>query len=338
VKLASHQRCAIAALAAVITVGFAGCGSSSGSTSERGGSSAAPVTMSVAIDPWIGYAPWYIAQSKGYDVKNGVKLDFVDFVEDKDLEAAVASGQLDSTHGLMSTALRFEGANIPIKVALFQDASTTAGALIASHGISTIQGLKGKNVAIEEGGIGDILFRLALKDAGMSASDVHILNIPSAQAGAALIAGRVDAAYTYEPYLSAARSKGDFTTVIEDGAYPGVSSDVWEISDSFAKDHPAAVTGALRAWSEAVDYIRANPDQALALIADKYQTDVASLKASLAGIKLYNTSESLTFMNTQFVPLASRVKAILDEQGTLTGNPDPSALLDTTFAQQAAAG
>src|SRR2546430_2077116 len=113
--------------------------------------------MTVAIDPWIGYGPWYIDQAKGFDTANGVKLKFVNFAEDKEFDSAVISGRLDSTHALLAQALRYTQKAIPVKVVLFQDISVTADAILAKKSIHSVRELKGKTVGVEKGGGGESL-------------------------------------------------------------------------------------------------------------------------------------------------------------------------------------
>jgi len=36
----------------------------------------------MGTEPWIGYAPWYIAQQEGYFTKYGLKVNIVNFEEE----------------------------------------------------------------------------------------------------------------------------------------------------------------------------------------------------------------------------------------------------------------
>src|SRR5262249_51485268 len=77
--------------------------------------------------PWIGYGQWEVARQRGLFAKNGLaKVEFVTFTEDKDLNAALASGKVDAadlpTHGAM--ALVSQG--VPIKAVMLEDFSLTA--------------------------------------------------------------------------------------------------------------------------------------------------------------------------------------------------------------------
>ena len=76
--------------------------------------------------------------------------------------------------------------------------------MISDGSVTDIKGLKGKQVAYEEGTTSDILLNYALAQNGMTINDIQKVPMPAADAGAALIAGKVPVAVTYEPYLTLA--------------------------------------------------------------------------------------------------------------------------------------
>src|SRR5690606_15228991 len=113
-------------------------------------------------------------------------------------------GELDMANVATHTAMAIAAAGVPIKVVALLDVSTTADAIIADDTVATVADLKGKPVAYEEGTTSDILLNYALAQVGMSTADIQRVPMPAADAGAALIGGRVPVAVTYEPYLSLA--------------------------------------------------------------------------------------------------------------------------------------
>ncbi len=57
-----------------------------------------PGVFKLAIQPWLGYGMWYIAKEKGFFKANGLEdVELVNFVEDKDMGAAIASGRLSAS-------------------------------------------------------------------------------------------------------------------------------------------------------------------------------------------------------------------------------------------------
>lgn len=336
-QVGSRRGRALAALLLVIAAALAivtasSLASPSGARVHR----ATPVQMTVAIDPWIGYGPWYIAKSKGYDTANGVNLKFVKFAEDKEFDAAVVSGRLSSTHALLAQALIYAQKAIPVKVVLFQDISVTADAILANKSIHSIRDLKGKTVGVEKGGGGESLLYKALQKAGMSFKDVKVLNIPAADGPAALVSGRVVADATYEPYIShlQASTHNEFHKIAVAGEFPGLISDLWLVSDSFAKAHPDAVLGALRAWNEGVNFFRTNKSAALSIMGKAASTDPKTLALSLNGVKLYDDRQSLAFMKTKLLPLLTETATLQRALGNFKGSVDEQTVFDTSWLQR----
>ena len=335
----SRRRVSVAVLAvaaAAVAAGIAGV-ASAGARSAR--PSAEPTVIRMGIEPWIGYGPWWIADAQGFDTQNGCDIQITNFTTDADINSAFASGQLDVSNIATHTGLRFIGAGLPVKVVLFEDVSTKADAILAGPGTDSVADMAGKSVAFEEGTTSDLLLRYALEQNGMSIDDVEVVPIPAADAGAAAIAGRVDVAVTYEPYLTAAlKQDPDFKLIYTAGERPGLISDILVANADFAQENPDALVCALKAWGQAVDFYNANTDEAQRIIAEKVGAKPEELKESFAGVELYGLDDSAEFLDTQFVELANQIKEILKQQESLEGDPDPASVLDTSYLEQARGG
>src|SRR5258708_33031819 len=74
------------------------CGSSSGTSSSGSRSASRNGSFTMAISPWIGYGPGYIAQKQGFFAKEGGKVNLVNFSADAPLLAALARGKVDGSN------------------------------------------------------------------------------------------------------------------------------------------------------------------------------------------------------------------------------------------------
>src|SRR5947207_380627 len=194
--------------------------------------SADVVTINMGTEPWIGYGPWWVAKAKGFDKANGINLNMINFTTDADRESAFAGGKTDMsnvpTHAL---AKILNAGSRTFKTILFEDISMTADAMIGPKDITSIKQLRGKKVAFEAGTTSDILLRYGLMKNGMTIKDIKVVPLAAADAGAALVAGRVNIAVTYEPYLTAAIQHGKGLHIIYAGAArPGLISDCLIVS------------------------------------------------------------------------------------------------------------
>ena len=163
-------------------------------------------------------------------------VEVVNFTTDADINAALASGQLQCGNIATHTAMAFAAAGLP-----HQDrraARRLDDRRCHDHrrlGRVRSTDLKGKQVAYEEGTTSDILLNYALAQNGMTIADIEKVPMPAADAGTALIAGKVPVAVTYEPYLTPRH--GSRTTrckmLYSAGENPGLISDVFVVREEF---------------------------------------------------------------------------------------------------------
>lgn len=227
----------IATATAAAALVLVGCSSAPASSGESAVSpNAETVTVRMGIQPWIGYAQWHVAQAKDMLAAQGIELELIELKSDSEQSAAFASGRIDVDNIAAHTALLLKAQDVDLKIIMVEDSSTTADALLARSGITTVDQLKGMKVAYEQGATSDLLLHAALKAHDMTLNDIQAVPMPAADAGAALVAGQVDAAVTYEPYITTALKESSDISTIDDAAdHPGLISDVLVASSGVRK-------------------------------------------------------------------------------------------------------
>jgi NitT/TauT family transport system substrate-binding protein len=312
-------------------------------TAPRADTSAAPAAgadtgvpatvVRIGTQPWIGYGPWWIAQEQGLFAKHGIEAQLVDFVQDTEVNAAFAAGEMDVANLATHTAIKLYANGVDLRIVLLEDASTTADAILAGEGTADVAGLKGKTVAYEEGATSDLLLNYALKQNGMTLEDIVTAPMPAADAGSALIAGQVDAAVTYEPYISAAQAQDPAVQVIYTAAAdPGLISDVLAARASFAQENPETMRALLQVWDEAVTFLAENPDEGRAIIAAAVESDPAELVGAFDGVEFYTLAENRAGMaDGTTLQVLEDVMAVAQSIGLVEDAPDLAALLDASY-------
>jgi NitT/TauT family transport system substrate-binding protein len=315
------------ALAAVaLAAAAAGCAA----TQPEAGS---PVKVSIAIQPWLGYGAWYIAQDQDFFAANGLEVELVDFEADADMLAALAAGQVDALNVASHGALLMIETGVDAKIVLLEDASTSADAIITGGGIAGVADLAGQEVAYEEGTTSDLLLNYALSQVGLTIADIQKVPMGAAEAGAALIAGRVPAAVTYEPYITEAKSQNPAVEVIyEASAKEGLISDVLMVGGQFAQDNPEAVTGLIKAWGQAVDFYNANTDQGRAIIAAGVGEEPEALATAFDGVQFFDLAQNQELLGGQYASSTlPAVREVALAAGLVDGSADPASAVDPSF-------
>jgi len=292
-----------------------------------------PTKVSMAIQPWIGYGAWYIAQDKGFFADNNLEVSLIDFEADADMLAALAAGQVDSLNVASHGALLMAEQGVAAKIVLLLDASTSADAILTNGTIPGIAGLAGQQVAYEEGATSDLLLNYALSEVGLTIEDITKVPMGAADAGAALIAGQVPAAVTYEPYITEAVAQGSGVVVLfEAGAREGLISDVLMVSDAFAATNPEAVTALIKAWGQAIDFYNANVEEGRAIIAKGVGADPAELVTAFDGVIFFDVADNNSILISQYQNVTLPVvKEVAVTAGLLSGTVEPADVLDASF-------
>jgi NitT/TauT family transport system substrate-binding protein len=283
-------------------------------------------TVRIGTQPWIGYGPWWIAREKGLFEKNGLKAELIDFVEDKEVNAAFASGQMDAANLATHTAIKLYSAGLGLKILILEDASYKADAVIAPSSVTSIADLKGKKIAYEEGTTSDLLINYALQQNGLSIADISPIFMPASDAGTTLIAGSVDVAVTYEPYITAAIAENPDLKILYSAAErPGLISDVLAVRSDLSPEIKAKL---LKVWDDALAFYKSNPEEAKAIIATAVGSKPEELITAFDGIQFYSISENKAEFSGAFPNTLKDVAGVAKSIGMFETIPDLSNILD----------
>lgn len=326
----------LALLLSLLLALVAGCSPSAPAAPANGNGTVTAVpartTIRMGTQPWIGYGPWWIAGEKGFFAAEGLDVKFVDFVTDSEVNAAFAANQMDVANIATHTSMKLFTNEVDLQVVLLEDASYAADAILAGAGVATMADLRGKSVAYEEGATSDVLLHAALHSAQMTLDDINPVPMPASDAGAALIAGQVDAAVTYEPYISAALAQDTSLKAIYSGAdNPGLISDVLVVHTPFGAENTEAMRSLIKAWNLAVEYLRANPDDGRAIIAKAVGSTPEELATAFEGVRFYDLSENIAELGSGKTQIFDLVAETAQAMGLIEKAPDFKLLINPNF-------
>ncbi len=297
------------------------------------GAFAQEVKVSVGLSGWTGFAPLTLAKEAGLFKKHGLDVSLKK-IPQKDRHLAIASGDLQCAATTVETWVAWNANGVPT-VQIFQlDKSFGADGMVVKPGIAKISDLKGKTVASSAPGTAPY-FTLAwmLKKNGMSLKDVTIVNLEPQAAANAILAGTagVDAAMTYEPFLSAVRAKPEAGKIIATTLdYPMVM-DTFGCTPKFLAENPKAAKGLADAYFDAVAMIKAEPKKSFEIMgADVKQTGEAFEK-SQAFLRWQDREANAKFFAGEHAAFSKEAADLLLEVGIIKSLPDMSKLADTRF-------
>jgi len=261
--------------------------------------------ISIGHTVWVGYGPLYLAKDMGFFKEQGVDVE-LQIVDDSALAmAAQAAGKLDGTATTLDEILKYRSDNFCFKAVALFDESHGGDGMVSLKEINSLEDLKGKTVALNEGSTSQFWFSYLLKKKGIPLKDVEVLNMSADAAAAAFIAGQVPVAVTWEPNLTLVKTKNVGKVLTSSADTPGVIVDVLEISCSVIKDRPKDVQGFVTGLQKAVDYIKTNPDKAYEIMAKGvggYLKEPKDFADAASGVKFYDKAMTIEYLGTPAKP------------------------------------
>jgi NitT/TauT family transport system substrate-binding protein len=152
----------------------------------------------LSFSTWIGFGPLFIAEEKGFF--GDLDIEMIQIEENPQIVAALASERVDGVAYILDTFVRAKDKGLPLVVVSVADESFGGDGIVASKEIQTVADLKGKKVAVQRDFIGESFLFFLLEREGIDPSQVELIDLETGQAGAAFVAGQVDAAVTWESW------------------------------------------------------------------------------------------------------------------------------------------
>ncbi|TAG46012.1 MAG: ABC transporter permease [Betaproteobacteria bacterium] len=289
--------------------------------------------VAIGMSGWTGFAPLTLAKEAGLFKKHGLDVT-IKKIPQKDRHLAIASGDIQCAATTVETWIGWNAAGVTTTQIFQLDKSFGADGMVVKPNIGKITDLKGKTVAASAPGTAPY-FALAwmLKKNGMSLKDVKIVNLEPQAAANAMIAGNsdIDAAMTYEPFLSSVRAKPEAGKIIATTLdYPMVM-DTFGCTPKFLADNSKAAQGLANAYFDALEMIKAEPKKSFEIMgADVKQTGEAFEK-SQAFLRWQDRAANQKFFAGEHAAFSKEAADLLLEAGIIKSIPDLTKLADTRF-------
>jgi NitT/TauT family transport system substrate-binding protein len=254
--------------------------------------------LKVTLPTWTGYGPLFLAKEKGFFKKNGIDVDLSIVEGLAERKQALASGKIDGMATALDVQVTLAASNIPVNVVWVLDDSHGGDGILVKKGINDIKDLKGKTMAFEVGSTSHMLALTALKQGGLTDKDVKVVPMSAGDAGAAFAAGKIDAAVTWEPWLSkGAKANGKILLTTKD--LPGIIVDTISFKKDVIKNRPDDVKAFVKAMGEAMTYWKEHKQEADEIMAKGLKIDPKEFVATEEGLKFFTKEENKDLFGTK---------------------------------------
>ena len=276
----SIRRSSAALLVLAVSALLAGCSTAGAASAPRAApASGGTVTKGGTLNiDFATYNPLsLIIKDKGWLEtelgKQDIQVNWVKSAGSNKANEALRANAIDvgSTAGSAALLARSNGSPIQV-IDIFSQPEWAALVVTAGSPIKTVADLKGKRIAATKGTDPYFFLLQALKEAGLSASDVTVEVLQHADGWAALQNGSVDAWAGLDPIMAGAEASGA-TLLYRNVAFN--SYGFLNATESFLAERPDVAQTVVDAYEHARAWAEANPEETWKILSDVAGLDIA---------------------------------------------------------------
>lgn len=224
-----------------------------------------------------------LAKAKGlYEeefAKDGIDVKYDLYLAGPPMIEAFAGGRADFANTGDMPPVSARSAGVDIKVVSRAGYTPGGNALLIRPDapFKSVADLKGQKIAVPIGSSAHHYLILLLKQSGLSASDVSIVNLPATDHQAALETNNVAAVATWEPWASVLENAKAGKILADSSSGVKRYVGVFLARNEFAQQYPDVTARFLKVNEKAAEFIKNHPDEALELIAKESKLPVSAI-------------------------------------------------------------
>ena len=254
---------------------------------------------------WVGLGPLFVAQEKGLFAKEGVEVELINMAIHEAMYAGLFAGQIDAIDATVDDMLPNFDPEQPYACVFTMTESLGADGIVANNDIRSIADLKGKVVAFAERTVSQFYLNVLLSEAGLSQADIEHVEMSADDAGNAFLLQEVDAAVSWEPWLTQGKEAAHGHLLADTSERPGLVADCLVARLDVFDGRRTEFRGLTRAWDAALDYVAAHPDEANQIMARNvggWLEDPAVFAETLKGVRFYDSARNREYFGTRDNP------------------------------------
>lgn len=311
---------AIAAIAAGVLLVSCGGGGAGGKTNSEG-----VTTAKIGVLPILEVAPVYLGIEKGFYREEKIDLQPQLAQGGAAIVPAVLNGQYQFGFSNVVSLLVGQAKGLPITMVSASSESTgdvgkdMSAVLVKNESpIKTAKDLEGKTISVNTlQNIGDVTVRASMDKHGADGSKVKFVELGFPDMQAALDAGRIDAEWVVEPFVTTAIAAGSRPIVWNYAETdPNLIIAGYFVSQKLRKENPGLVDRFVRATKKSMQYAQEHPDEAKQALT-KY-TKITGEQAQAITLPKYDPTMDPTVL--------SNLATLVQKYGLTDKLPDVDAL------------
>jgi NitT/TauT family transport system substrate-binding protein len=236
---------------------FSGCGTSTTTDSSTTQSSTSSTktrgSVKISVDEWIGWQSLFDANGglttapESINARNGINVEYVVMNDASTSSAALISGELQGAGYTVNRyaflQAKFDEANVPVVMPYITNYSNGGDGIIAKADIINVSDLVGKKIAVPAFSEAQTLVEWLLNNSSLTESErqqirSNMVYFETADDTAkAFFSGTVDAAATWEPYLTQAASSTDSRILFDTSMSTNLILDGIVFREDFVKNN-----------------------------------------------------------------------------------------------------
>ncbi len=233
-------------------------------------------TIRLGIDKSMLPSLIWVAEHNGYLKDQGIDLEIREFSSGRDaLENMLSTKKLDIVTVAQTPFANksFTNDNLEIFAGIASTGNDVKILVRKDRNIRSAADLKGKNIGVINGTVGNYFLGMFLAQHNMTLEDLQLEDIKAAALPEALHAGQVDAIVIWEPFAEQARQllKENITTLESKGIFrEDFYLATWK---QVSKKKPNLLKRLLAALSTAETYMQEHPEESQKIVADRLKLD-----------------------------------------------------------------
>ncbi|MDR3230478.1 MAG: aliphatic sulfonate ABC transporter substrate-binding protein [Synergistaceae bacterium] len=276
-----------------------------------------------------------IAEELGYFKEefeaDGVAVELRIFASGPPIIEAFAAGELDFGQVGNQPAIQAIANGIKIDIiAAYMTSDGSSSGLVARNdsGIKTLSDIRGRKVAYTVGTVAHQLLLKLLQSENLTENDLQLISLRLGDIPAALESGSIDAAVTWEPYLTSILEKGNSHLVVNGTGFPNSSSIIIG-KKTFLEQYPELVVRLLKVLDRSEKWSRQHIDESVRLLSKRTGVAESAYRASFRAI------DFSLYLDEQRVNALADTAEFLFEQGTIRERLNLKDFIDTSSLEKA---